>query len=102
MRSRTTDVRDRDVSAYLFVCTHERDGLACCADADGEAVLTAAHEWLEERDALYSAVFPVETSCLGLCSEGGAAIGVFPHDEWFSGVTPADVPALLAALFGSD
>lgn len=102
MRRRTADVRDRDVDAYLLVCTHDRDGLACCADADGEAVLTAAREWLDERDALYSTVVPVETSCLGLCGEDGAAIGLFPHDEWFSGVSPAEVPSLLAHLFGPE
>ena len=102
MRRRTADVRDRDVSTYLLICTHDRDGLACCADAGGRAVLTAAREWLDERDALYSAVFPVATSCLGLCDESGTAIGVFPHEEWFSGVTPADVPGLLGSLFGPE
>jgi (2Fe-2S) ferredoxin len=100
MRRRTAEVRDRDASAYLLICTQDRDGLACCADADGRAVLATAREWLDERDALYSAVFPVATSCLGLCDESGTAIGVFPHEEWFSGVTPADVPALLESVFG--
>lgn len=99
MRDRTADVRERDVSAYLLVCTHDRDGLACCADADGQAVAAAVRTWLDERDLLYSRVFPVETSCLGLCDEAGAAVGVLPHREWFSAVTPADVPALLESVF---
>lgn len=41
-------------------------------------------------------------SCLGLCDEEGAAIGIFPHEEWFSAVTPADVPALLTSVFGPE
>lgn len=106
MENRTADVRDRDISAYVLVCTNDRSGrecdLACCADADGPAVLAAIREWLDERDALYSAAFPVKTGCLGLCGEAGTAIGIFPHGEWFSGVTPSDVPALLVDVFGAD
>lgn len=102
MRCRTADVRDRDVAAYLLVCTTDRDGAACCGETEGAAVMTAAREWLDERDALWSAVFPIETSCLALCGEDGAAIGVFPHEEWFSGVAPGDVPDLLAGVFGPE
>jgi (2Fe-2S) ferredoxin len=101
MRCRTTEVRDRDGAVYLLVCTTDRDGAACCGSVDGTAVMTTAQEWLAERDALWSVVVPIEASCLALCGEEGTAVGVLPHEEWFSGVVPADVPELLADVFGA-
>jgi len=43
-----------------------------------------------------------ETGCLGLCSEGGAAIAIQPRDEWYSDVQPEDVPGLLESVFGPE
>lgn len=45
---------------------------------------------------------PIEASCLALCGEEGTAVGVLPHEGWFSGVAPADVPDLLAGVFGAE
>jgi hypothetical protein len=83
-------------------CRDDADGDTYRGDADGSAVAAAAREWLDERDALWTEVVPVESSCLALCTEDGAAVGVLPHDEWFSGVVPADVPPLLGGVFGPE
>ena len=42
------------------------------------------------------------TSCLGLCSEDRTALTIQPHNEWYSDVTPADVPALMAEVFSPE
>jgi len=102
VKHRTDDHRER-VDAHVFVCTRSRDGeYACCADADGEQTLAAVTSWLRERDAFWSTVSVTDTGCLGLCSEGGAAISVQPRNEWFSDVQPEDVPGLLESVFGPE
>ncbi|WP_101296959.1 (2Fe-2S) ferredoxin domain-containing protein [Halegenticoccus soli] len=101
MKRQTNRQRDR-LDAHIFVCTNTRGSEhACCADADGEAVVEAVKRWLQDRDLFWSSVSVGTTSCLGLCSEGGAALTIQPRDEWFSDVRPEDVPDLLAGEFGS-
>jgi len=101
MKNRTADHRER-LDAHIFVCTNSREEHDCCADAGGEETLTAVKDWLRERDAFWSSVSVAETGCLGLCSEGGAAIAIQPRNEWFSDVQPEDVPALLESAFGPE
>ncbi|MFC7058473.1 (2Fe-2S) ferredoxin domain-containing protein [Halovenus salina] len=96
MQRRTGEQRDRDLT-WVLVCTNERDSeYAACGGVGGEDVLAAVQEWLRERGLFWSEAAVVETACLGLCSEDGTAIAFQPRDEWFSDVTPGDVPALLA------
>lgn len=102
MKRRTEQQRTR-LAATVFVCTNDRDSTyACCADAGAEAVVAAVNSWLRDRNAYWSPIAVVETSCLGMCSEDGTAIAIQPHDEWFADVTPDDVPELLEAEFGPD
>ena len=101
MRRCTPAQRDRGLT-WVLVCTNGRGGeYACCADVGGEAVVEAATAWLRDRDLFWTEAAVVETSCLGLCSEDGAAVGFQPRDEWYADVRPADVPAVLAEQFGT-
>ena len=101
MKDRTADHRER-LDAHVLVCTNSREEYDCCADAGGKETLAAVKDWLRERDAFWSSVSVVETGCLGLCSEGGAAISIQPRNEWYSDVQPEDVPGLLESIFGPD
>lgn len=103
MNQRTADVLDNGFTDHVLVCTNDRTSeYACCADAGGAAVLTAVKEWLRERDVFWSRVHVAETSCLGLCSAEGTAVAIHPRNQWYSDVTPDDVPELLAAEFGEE
>lgn len=103
MRRRTEEVREEGFTDHVLVCTNDRDAeYACCADVGGRAVLSAVKAWLRERDVFWSRVYVAETSCLGLCSAEGTAIAIQPRNEWYSDVTPGEVPTLLAAEFGED
>ena len=101
MRRRTTEQRDRALT-WVLVCTNAREEHACCSGAGGEAVLSAARSWLRERDLFWSRAAVVETACLGLCSEDGAAVAFQPRDEWYSDVRPGDVARLFEREFGTD
>ncbi|PAU84685.1 2Fe-2S ferredoxin [Halorubrum salipaludis] len=101
MERRTERMRERGVSATVLVCTNERTEYAACAAVDGVDVANAVRDWLRERDRYWSEVAVAETSCLGMCSEGGVAVVVHPHDEWFAEVTVDDVPTLMTELFGA-
>lgn len=102
MRRRTAEQRDRNLT-WVLVCTNDRSSEhACCADAGGEAVLSAVKSWLRERDLFWSRAAVVETACLGLCSEDGTAVAFQPRDEWYSDVRPGDVGRLLAREFETD
>lgn len=103
MEDRSPDVSERGFTDHVLVCTNDRDAeYACCADADGRSVYGAVKRWLRERDVFWSRVHVAETSCLGLCSDGGAAVAVHPRCRWYSDVTPEDVPELLRDEFGPD
>jgi (2Fe-2S) ferredoxin len=102
MEDRTAEVRERGFTDHVLVCTTDRDDHACCGDAGGEAVFDAVVDWLRERDVLWSRVYVAETGCLGLCSEGGAAVAIQPRNRWYSDVTSDDVSELLADEFGAE
>ncbi|MFC7154269.1 ferredoxin [Halomarina halobia] len=103
MKRRTPDREAHGQVAHVFVCTTRRDSEhACCGAVGGDAVLEAVTDWLRYRDAFWSDVSVSTTSCLGLCSEDGAALTVQPHDEWYSDVRAADVPALLEGTVGTE
>lgn len=95
MERRTGQMHDRGLETVVFVCTTAREEHACCGDVEGVDVADAARDWLRERDRYWTEVAVVETSCLGMCSEDGAAVLVQPADEWFANVAVDDVPALL-------
>jgi NADH:ubiquinone oxidoreductase subunit E len=103
MIERTHDQLDRGLVAHVFVCTNDRDSeYACCADAHGDEVADAVRSWLRDRGALWDSVSVSTTSCLGLCSEDGTALTIQPRNEWYSDVTPEEVPGLLTDEFGPD
>ena len=101
MKHRSEEHRNR-LDAHVFVCTNDREEHDCCAGAGGEEVTAAVKGWLRERDAFWTAVSVSTTDCLGLCSADGAALTIQPRNEWYSDVTPADVPELLADEFGPE
>ena len=103
MNDRTEDVREQGFSDHVLVCTNARDSeYACCGDAYGDAVYDAVKSWLRERGVFWSQVHVAETSCLGLCSEDGAAIAIHPRGRWYSDVLPEEVPDLLCKEFGPE
>lgn len=103
MKHRTEEMLEGGFSDHVLVCTNDRDSeYACCADAEGDAVYDAVRSWLRERGVFWSRVHVAETSCLGLCSEDGAAVAIHPRNRWYSDVLPEDVPELLEAEFGPD
>ena len=102
MQDRTAEVRERGFTDHVLVCTTDREDRACCGDAGADAVFDAVVDWLRERDVLWSRVYVAETGCLGLCSEGGAAVAIQPRNRWYSDVTPADVSELLVEEFGPE
>lgn len=102
MERRTAEMRNRGLCAVVFVCTNARTEHASCGAETGKAVADAARAWLRKRDRFWSDVAVVETSCLGMCSETGAAVVVYPHDEWLAAVSPADVPTLMTETVGDE
>lgn len=103
MNRRTDDVLDGGFTDHVFVCTNAHDGpLACCAEVGGVDVFDRVVEWLAERDVLWSEVYVGTCSCLGLCSEGGTALAIYPRGEWYSDVERNDIPALMTEELGPD
>lgn len=103
MLRRTDDVLDEGFTDLVLVCTNDRDSeYACCADVSGNEVAKSIRGWLREQEVFWTQVYVVETSCLGLCSDGGVAIAIQPRNEWYSNVLPDEVPRLLSEVFGSE
>jgi (2Fe-2S) ferredoxin len=103
MQDRTAEVQEGGFTDHVLVCTNARDSeYAACAGAQGGAVYEAVKTWLRDRGVFWSRVHVAETSCLGLCSADGTAVAIHPRNRWYSDVTPAAVPTLLADEFGPD
>jgi len=86
------------VRAHFFVCTNRRpDGhpLPSCGAWGSAGVFEAFTRELARRG--YPAGLKVTaTGCLTPCQQGPNVV-VYPEGVWYAGVTPADVPELLAA-----
>ncbi len=86
------------VRVHFLICTNKRaDGhpLPSCGARGSAGVFEAFTQGLAWRG------FPVgvkatAAGCLTPCQEGPNVV-VYPEGVWYAGVTPADVPALLAA-----
>ncbi|WP_050032939.1 (2Fe-2S) ferredoxin domain-containing protein [Halorubrum halophilum] len=103
MNERSEAIWDAGFTDHVLVCTNARDSEhAACAEGDASETLDAVRAWLRERDVFWSHVHVAETGCLGLCGADGAAIAVHPRGRWFADVAPADVPGLMADVFGPE
>ena len=83
----------------VFVCTNVREGgrVACGNPGRGGLELCEALKNAVKAEGLKGKVRVARTGCLDLC-EQGPNVFLYPGDEWLSGVTPADVPAILKKL----
>ena len=86
------------VRVHFLICTNKRaDGhpLPSCGARGSAGVFEAFTQALARR-GFPPGVKATATGCLTPCQEGPNVV-VYPQGLWYAGVTPADVPALLAA-----
>jgi (2Fe-2S) ferredoxin len=82
---------------HLFVCTNERgpdDPRGSCTARGSAAVLAALREQAHAC-GLKRIVRVNKAGCLDQCARGVTVV-VYPEGVWYGGVTPADVPELVA------
>ena len=87
----------------LFVCTYVREGgrVACANPGRGGLELCDALKAAAKEAGLKGKVRVARSGCLDLCEQGPNAF-LYPSGEWFSGLTAADVPALVEKLAARD
>lgn len=86
------------VCAHFLVCTNRRpDGhpLPSCGARGSMAVFETFTQELARR-GYPAGVKVTATGCLTPCQQGPNVV-VYPQGIWYQGVTPSDVPELLAA-----
>lgn len=86
------------VRAHFLVCTNRRpDGhpLPSCGARGSEALFNAFTQELARR-GYPAGIKATATGCLTPCLHGPNVV-VYPAGVWYGGVTPDDVPELLAA-----
>jgi (2Fe-2S) ferredoxin/predicted O-methyltransferase YrrM len=84
---------------HVFVCEQRKaEGLPCCSARGSVAVIDALRREVA-RQGLIDKVQITTCGSLGLC-ERGPNLVVYPEGAWYSGVTVADVPELVASHFG--
>ena len=82
---------------HVFVCTHERapdDARGCCSARDAHEVLSRLRAELHTR-GLKRRIRANASGCLDNCA-AGVTIVVYPEAVWYRGVTPDDVPRIVA------
>ncbi len=83
---------------HVFVCTQEKpEGVPCCSAAGSFAVLNALHGELGKK-GLAEEVQVSSCGCLGVCDSGPIMI-VYPEGDWYTKLTPDDVPEIVASHF---
>lgn len=84
---------------HLFVCAHRREGspLGPGCGEHGDAVYDALKSAVAQIRGGTTTVWVTKTHCLGICPKSGCTVARYPNVECpiATGVTPADVPALL-------
>lgn len=83
----------------VFVCTNAREGgrVACGNPGRGGLELCEALKHAVKEKGLKGRIRVARSGCLDLCEQGPNAF-VYPGGEWLSGVTAADVPAIIEKL----
>ncbi len=83
---------------HVLVCTNDRHGeRQACADGQSALLREQLKEAVAQRPQFKGRVRVSAAGCLGLCARGPNVL-LYPQSVWFSGVTPADLPQLLAAI----
>ena len=83
---------------HVLVCTNDRHGeRKACADGQSALLREQLKEAVAQRPQFQGRVRVSAAGCLGLCARGPNVL-LYPQSVWFSGVTPADLPQLLAAI----
>lgn len=86
------------VHVHFLVCTNHRPDdhpLPSCGARGSMTVFEAFTRELAQR-GYPAGVKVTATDCLTPCQHGPNVM-VYPHGLWYAGVTPSDVPELLAA-----
>jgi len=86
------------VERHFFVCANERPAMGKPSrGARGSAeLLSALQEGVGKHPELWGKVAVTPSGCLGPCFEGPTIV-VYPEAVWYTGVTPADVPEIVAS-----
>jgi (2Fe-2S) ferredoxin len=82
---------------HVFVCTNERppdNPRGSCAAKGSEEVLAAFKDAVKSA-GLGATVRAQKSGCLDYC-RNGVTVVVYPEGVWYGGVTPADVPEIVA------
>ena len=83
--------------SHVFICTNQRsDGKASCG-ASGSIQLRDDLKKLCKQKSYAKDVRINAAGCLGLCEKGIVAV-IYPQQQWFENMTPADLPLLEQAL----
>jgi (2Fe-2S) ferredoxin/predicted O-methyltransferase YrrM len=86
---------------HVFVCTQQKpEGAPSCCARGSEKTLAALLREIQAR-GLEDEVMVTSCGSLGLC-EWGPNMIVYPEGVWYTGVTPADVPAIVQSHFMDD
>ena len=83
----------------VFVCTNVREGgkVACANPGRGGDALCAALKEEIKKAGLKGKVRVARSGCLDLCARG-PNLFVYPEGDWYSGVAPEDIPALIEKI----
>lgn len=82
----------------VFVCTNlrETEERPCCARRESVALHAKLKEMARAR-GLQGKLRVCRAGCLDRCAVGPNVM-VFPDNRWYSGVTEADLPAILEEI----
>ncbi len=84
-------------TCHILVCTNDREGKRkSCADSDSPGIRKSLKAGVKERGWVGD-VRVSQCGCLGLCQKGPNVI-IYPQNEWFASVSPADTDAILSKV----
>lgn len=92
-----SQMQESPYACHILVCTNDRQGKKQSC-ADGSALAVRSRLKIEIKDRGWRGRVRVSQSgCMGLCRKGPNII-LYPANLWFSGVTEADIPDILAKV----
>lgn len=84
-------------SHHVFICGNARppDHPRGCCDPEGKQALRDAFKKELKRAGVAATTRANHAGCLDQC-EHGPTVVIYPQGIWYGGVTPADVPRIVA------
>lgn len=94
------EFKERSINCQIFICTHNREDKESCAGKNSLDLFKNLKTKSKEDPTWKGKIKVAQSSCLGLCSEGIAAV-IYPQNKCIIKLNTGDVKKVISLIESS-